>query len=150
MTKENATLVPWGHYLNRFGDFCVVVCDKPDENGHFSVWHSTYASGSRCRPHHPDGRVIMQTSMLDVNLSTFGGDIWDADKPDLWAKSKRTRNLIGAALSEKKSDADSVGTSVKDAEQVLMGVAPEELQKIISRLAEKTPDVVYAPKNLFD
>jgi hypothetical protein len=94
-TKEPPkTLVPWGHYLNHLGDFCVVICDRPDEHGHFEVWHSSYSSGSRSRPHKADGRVIMQTSALDVRLDTLAGECLRADVRDVWAESRRTKAAI--------------------------------------------------------
>ena len=87
-------LVPWGHYLNCLGDFCVVVCDGPNEQGHYSVWHSSYGSGSRARPHHADGRVIMQTNALDVRLDTLAGKSLSPDTRNIWAEARRTQDVI--------------------------------------------------------
>lgn len=87
-------LMPWGHYLNCLGDFCVVVCDGPDEHGYYAVWHSSYGSGSRARPHHADGRVIMQTNALDVHLDTLAGKSLSPDTRNIWAEARRTQDVI--------------------------------------------------------
>lgn len=97
-------LMPWGHYLNGLGDFCVVVCDGPDEQGHYAVWHSSYGSGSRARPHLADGRVILQTNALDVRLDTLAGRSLMPDTRDVWAESRRTRTAIETLEKETLRD----------------------------------------------